>query len=284
MGAAMHDARAAFDSAELAAANGVGGAGWDGDRREAWLIDEYPLLDTCWNGMDEEHEKPKIATAAGFLEFFDMEAAQIELLAALLEDLPAHEWRLRWDVVSPGFLVTWARVLGRYAPPVYGLSFDEQKKLARKMDFFAACPRLILELLSTSWDGAFGERESDKDFNRGRTGAALVLTAVRTSSGAIRFIESAVELVEEVFAAVLNPWPLAYDAALLLRCLGACAPATDRQFSGSRLASAGPPQLCGPLRLASAKGAHPVRAHGLPIPLRARCGRARSRGHGAAAR
>ena len=37
--------------------------------------------------MDEEHEKPKIATAAGFLEFFDMEAAQIELLAALLEDV-----------------------------------------------------------------------------------------------------------------------------------------------------------------------------------------------------
>ena len=80
----------------------MGGGGWDLDRRQAWLVDEYALMDTCWNGMDEEHEKPKIAKASGFLEFFDMEAAQVDLLEALMEDLPPCEWRLRWDVVSPG--------------------------------------------------------------------------------------------------------------------------------------------------------------------------------------
>jgi hypothetical protein len=106
VGKSMHDKEAVFEMPDLAAINGVGGGPWDSERRDAWLIDDYALLDTCWNGMDEEHEKPAIARGSGYTEFFDMEAAQIELLAALLEDLPSDQWRLRWDVVSPGFLVT----------------------------------------------------------------------------------------------------------------------------------------------------------------------------------
>ena len=192
MGASMHDVEAAF-SAGLAAANGVDGGGWDTDRREAWLVEEYALLDTCWNGIDEEHEKPKIAQASGYLEFFDMEAAQVELLIGLMEDLPAFEWRLRWDVVSPGFLLTWARVLRRYAPPALGLGLSEQKQLGRRHDYFSACHRLIIALLNTSWEGGFDE----KDANKGLTGAALVLTAVVEPGRSIRFVECAVELPPE---------------------------------------------------------------------------------------
>jgi hypothetical protein len=71
-----------------------------------------------------------------------------------------------------------------------GVGLSVQKALGRKLDFMAACHRLVLEVFSTSWDGAF----NDGDANKGRTGSLLTLTAVVEHSGGVRFIEQALEL------------------------------------------------------------------------------------------
>ena len=59
VGATMHDPEFAFADPELAAVNGVGGGAWDGYRRKAWLVDEYPMVDLCFHGINYEHTKAR---------------------------------------------------------------------------------------------------------------------------------------------------------------------------------------------------------------------------------
>ena len=179
MGSSMHDPEFAFADPELAAVNGVGGGSWDGFRRKAWLVAEYPMMDLCFHGYNYEHTKEKVSTAAGFAEgaFFEMGQQTWALVREVLRDFEPEYWDLCFDVCSAAYLGHMAQALGRHLPTdITPPTMDAQKALGGQYDFYFALPKLVILLLSTRWDGAYKDKNGNINYNnQGRTGAAIAL-------------------------------------------------------------------------------------------------------------
>jgi len=195
MGAAMHDAKATLESRELASVNGVEGGGWELGRCQAWMAAEYPLMDTVFLGISGCHEKKDISRELGFRDFFQMEIESLPIVRRVFAQLDARLWDARLDVYQPGFRCAWGDVFGRTTPPNDSGTLLELKKNGDLHDPFHDCPKVVLLLLGTSWDGAF----DGNVHNQGRTGGALVMMAVPEDAFGERhrFVELVYELPPE---------------------------------------------------------------------------------------